>query len=180
MRRYICFLGVVCIMINLSSCKFFSNNKANFDREVDEMQQIIVEAVMNQDEELLKSILSKSALNSTDLNEGLHYCFELIDGDIIKVEKKGCPVLDHFDSGKHTKKVEATYLLTTDSEKIYNLYFELWIVQDIEPQKLGVDKVKLCDYYEAINDPNYVKASKYTNSGIYNPKWDESFSRINQ
>lgn len=168
----------MCIMINLSSCSFFSNYKANFDNEVDEKQQIIVKAIMNQDKKLFKSILSEAALNSTDLDEGLYYCFELVDGDIIDIEKKGCPILDHFDSGKHAKKVEATYLLTTDSGTIYSLYFELWTVQDIEPQKLGVDKVKLCDYNEAINNPNYVTASKYTNSGIYNPEWDKPFVEI--
>lgn len=175
MKKCIWVLGVLCIMISVSSCGFFNDGKANDDLEVDEKQKIITDAIVNQDEELFKSVLSKSALYSSDLDEGIRYCFELIDGAVIGVEKKGCPVLDYFDSGKHTKKIEATYLLTTDSDKVYNLYFELWTVQEVEPQKLGVDKVKLCDYNDAINDPDYVKAGEYTNSGIYNPEWDESY-----
>ncbi len=70
--------------------------------------------------------------------------------------------------------ITGSCIIKTDSEQEYGLYFELYLNQTIEPKKLGVDKIKLYKRIEA-NDPNYVRAGLYKNSGIYNPNWDTEY-----
>lgn len=158
---------------NLASCGFNSirYNSRMRDDKLDEIQHVLVTAITNKDEKLMKSVLSSEALNSADLQDGIQYCFELLDGNVIEIEKKGCMETGSANSRKVSKMIEGNYIITTEKGIQYYLRFEWWYVQEHEPDKLGVNVVEL----SGVESENSKPSLDYNRSGIYNPQWDEDY-----
>ena len=179
MKKRLSFLVVLLTLVGLSSCAVIDPilhrgvSDESLKQRADEAQEVIVEALANQDAELLKTVLSERALESSDLEAGIEYSFELFEGTVIDIEKKGSQISGYYESGQHSKKISQIYILTTDSGRVYDLYIELWGQQPFDPDRLGVDKMKIYD--KEADDSDQVSIYELENSGIYNPSWDDAF-----
>lgn len=175
MKRLFCLLGVLVLLLSFWGC---SNSRlSELDRTVDseqekimEIQKIIVDALNEQDENTMKQYLSQRALESPDLEEGFAYIWGLFRDEITVLEKKGCPVHETLSADGDTKMLEGNFVLADADEKRFTLHFEFWSENEIDPDKEGINLIKMTEYRERTD--NAVSAS-FTCAGIYNPAWDE-------
>lgn len=149
---------------------FFAGCSSNkkVEKKFDNQAEKLVQALETKDSELFKSLLSNNALNTEDLDAGIDYCFDLIGDKQFMVKKLGCPIYDEFDSGKHKKWIEASYLINVTEKETYFLDFSFWIVNDCDKNTLGINNLKISEYTLG----NYISAIEYEKNGIYNPEWD--------
>lgn len=167
---YICIEILIC-MCFFTSCRTFRSkelSKTKNEQEILEQKaNFIIKAFEENDLTLLDTILSSKALDSQDLEEGFAYSYELLGNEIVEIVQKGCPVETHYDSGKSSKKADASFNITTKSGKKVNLYFEYWYSNKFDETLIGVNRIKFANLEE-----DYKSGRFYKQSGIYNPKWD--------
>lgn len=156
---------MVLVMFCFEGC-FFNISRQTFDNH----ENILLSAIETRDREKLKSILSKDALESADLEDGMDYFFGLLENkEIVNIQKLGLGTHDRFDSGKHEKWIGRSYnIVTNDGE--YYLYIIYWQVNK-NRCILGMNYIKMTP--RIVGDEEYIKSSEYQRSGIYNPQWDE-------
>lgn len=163
-------------MCFLTSCQTFRSKELSETNDkleiLEETAQSIIKAFEENDLTMLKTVLSRKALETIDLEEGFAYSCELLESDIAKIEQKGCPIEAHFDSGKSSKKADASFNITTESGKRFNLFFEYWYTNEFDESQIGVNRIKVSNRNEAMSDPNFKPGRLYNRSGIYNPAWD--------
>ena len=160
-------IGVVCSLL-LTGCIMGASEK-NKRKQTEDVGNIIIKAFEERDEESLKSVLSVSALNSADLDDGIKYCFDLLADSIVNVEKYGFPVRDHFDSGKQSKLIKCSYNLTVADGSEYFLEFYYYDRNDFSQDEIGVTQIKLSPRDLS---GEYKSVADYDRAGIYNPSWD--------
>ncbi len=115
------------------------------------------------DRELLKSVFSEDALaKDTAIDEGIDYLFGLYEGDFIEVTERNHSSADHWGEPGRTKEISAWCNVET-SKATYELHFDLWAIQEQEPEKQGVYSVQLFEYVEG-EYPAY-----YPMAGIQTP-----------
>jgi len=131
----------------------------------EEKIQVIIEAISNKDGEALRSLLSKAALESENLQEGIDYCLALPISSDVEIEKMGSPESEKWEEGKHSHKISAAYLLKNGSDK-YGVYFELWIDNEFDPDCIGINKLE-------IYRDNDFEGIDFEGPGIYYPQFDK-------
>lgn len=180
---FIAFIAGGFIMFNLSGCHWFNQSfRQSLLSRIPEQEKIlyesaekIVEALNKKDITLLYGILSKSCMEQEDLEKGFSYSCDLLDGKIIDIGECSHYEEDHWDSGKHSCKGNASFTqITTESGKIYHLYFDYWFDNDFDENKIGVERFKIRDADE-YDKNTCIDISLYKHSGIYHPEWDEEF-----
>ena len=164
-------IGVVLTMLFMVGCSnhyFLSSSKNRKNAEA--VGETIIDALNNQDAELLKSVLSEKALNTEDIDDSIAYCFELLDGNISSFEKYGFPESGSLDSEQHKQSriIEGNYKLITNSGNEYYLYFVYCAIQDFDETEVGVNLLRI----RVIDGNEYKSLTEYGRAGIYNPKWD--------
>lgn len=179
---FIAFIAGGFTMLNLSGCHWFNQSfRQSLLSRIPDQEKIlyesagkIVEALNKKDITLLYDILSKSCMEQKDLNKGFSYSCDLLDDEIVDLTQYGCPIEDHWDSGKHSCKGSGVFEFSTTSGKIYSLAIEYWYINEFDENKIGVNKIKIHD--KSIDDKNeYIRIALYKHSGIYHPEWDEEF-----
>ena len=116
---------LVFFIISLSSCNGISRtellNHASDEDVANEKLIKIIDFIENKDEEGLRSIFSKRALDeSEDFSENAELLFEYVDGDIISWEKDSGPtVFSSNDYGKVVKEVDAYYYVESNKETYF-------------------------------------------------------------
>ena len=164
----------VCVMLFFSSCKNFGFKKTKSEKDVlQEKSDLILDSFSQNDINILKDILSDSALDTSDLQKGFDYCVELLGENIVSTKNVVAPISDYWDSGKSSKKSDASFTVTTSSGKEYSIYFEYWYKNDFDTSKIGVNRIRIVEEDSALLDPEFKKSSDYVRSGIYNPSWDD-------
>lgn len=174
---------VIFTVFNLSGCYWFNQSfRHSLLARIPDQEKIlyesaekIVEALNKKDITLLYGILSKSCMEQEDLEKGFSYSCDLLDGKIIDIGECRHYEEDSWDSGKHSCKGNASFTqITTESGKIYHLYFDYWFDNEFDESKIGLDRIKIHDISE--DDKNeYIRIALYKHSGIYHPEWDEEF-----
>lgn len=125
MKRLKLILLLVVFIISLSSCNGISRtellNHASDEDVSNEKLTKIIDYIEKKDEEGLKSMFSKRALDETEnFSENSELLFELVDGEIISWEKDGGPaVFSSSDNGKVIKEVDTYYNVETNKETYF-------------------------------------------------------------
>ena len=157
----LCFVGIIICFVFLG-CAF---NGSNTRSQIAAVGNTIVEALETGNADLLQSVLSKNALATEDLNDGVQYCFDLFEGTSVEVIKLGCPEQDSFNAGIHIKQIDCSFIVKTDAEKTYYLFFILQTQNEQDNGCVGVNYIELQDNEE------YLNIESYRRCGIYNPLW---------
>ena len=173
----------------LSLSSFFgcapSQSSPRGNPDFEEVAIRIVKAFEDDSIHPIEDILSQSALETSDLMEGIHYGNSLLKGSKkAKIEKKSCVEGDLFLHGKQAKDFACTFYVLTE-ERDYRLSFQYFVMIEIYPQDYGLYRIHFEDeetYMEGVakfqrdkeNDIgplhwNY--GATYERAGIYNPKW---------
>ena len=138
----------------------------------------LVEALEKKDRELLKSVLSNSALASEDLDAGIDYCFELLEGENFSVKTAyGISGHERWAYGKHREWAQNSGVLTVDG-KDYLYELVVFMANDWNPDAVGLDSFKLSPYDSAA--PRNGLIEKYDRSGVYYPAWDDEVALSRQ
>jgi hypothetical protein len=173
MKRLILLVGVILITISLSGCTGFLRDLFMDDyKETEKMAQQIVEALDAQDEDALRSLFTKEALaEADDFHEGFVYTLSQYNGQESKLDTQGASsIKDSYGTPGRTKKADAHFILETAQGKYY-LYFEYWIINEVNPASEGLTYIKLADYEEEMQNRGPRDRSSYDRYGIYNPSW---------
>jgi hypothetical protein len=167
-------LGVMLLMLSLASCIPTSSISSIKEKEqTDEMAQRIVDALDAKDEEALRAVFSEKALSEADdLDEGIAYIFDQYEGVCIEYKNPGGRISEHFGVPARTLVADPRLEITTDKGK-YVLYFELWVIQEADPEALGVYRMRLFDYEDWEEYAGYTYGSDSDRAGVYHPAWDE-------
>lgn len=138
----------------------------------------LVEALEKKDRELLKSVLSNSALASEDLDTGIDYCFELLEGEDFSVKAAhGITGHTRWDSGNRREWAQNSGVLTVDG-KDYLYELVVFMENDWNPDTVGLDSFKLSPYDSAAPCNGLIE--KYDRSGVYYPAWDDEVAPSRQ
>lgn len=127
MKRHILLLLLVVMVICLSSCVGGSRtemlNNASDEEIANEKLTKIIDCIENKDEEALKSMFSKRALDeSEDFSENAELLFDFCEGEMISWEKSSGPtVYKSNEYGEVVKEVDAYYYVETDKERYFFL-----------------------------------------------------------
>jgi hypothetical protein len=192
MRKLIILVGMVIFMALLSGCALLRDLTIDERAETEAVAQQVVDALDARDADALKALLSPRSLEEAgDLDEGIAYIFSLYKGTYVRFEKHGNSYSDHYGDPDRTKCAEARYEVWTD-KGYYVLRFELWLIEEGNPDKLGIYRMMLCteekedesvaesrrkrDEAERKGEPlpewNY--GASYERPGIYHPGWDDA------
>jgi hypothetical protein len=119
-------LLLVVIVISSSSCDGGSRtemlNKASDEEIANEKLGEIIDYIENKDEEGLKSMFSKRALDETeDFSESADLLFDFFQGEVISWEKSSGPhVSKSTNYGEVIKEVDSYYFIETDKEDTFS------------------------------------------------------------
>ena len=123
---------------------FLLSNYQNFTfLGKDAIEDIIVEAINNNDAEAIEELLSQHTKeNGENLNQKIEELIAAVDGDII----------EYYDSGNggdgdtgHVKDTLWSVYLKTDTGNEYQLYISWVIVNTGRPDKVGMKTMGLSD-----------------------------------
>lgn len=127
MKRHILLTLLVVIAISLSSCIGGSRiemlNRASDKEIANEKLSKIVDYIENRDEEGLKSMFSKRAIDeSGDFSDNADLLFDFFKGEMISWEKSSGPtVYKSANYGEVVKEVDSYYFVETDKERYFFL-----------------------------------------------------------
>lgn len=127
MKRHILLLLLAVIVISSSSCVGGSRtemlNKASDEDIANEKLGKIIDYIENKDEEGLKSMFSKRALDETeDFSESAGLLFSFFEGEMVSWENDSGPhVRKSSNYGEVIKEVDSYYHVETDKETYFFL-----------------------------------------------------------
>lgn len=165
MKKIICLIGVFVVMFELTGCIFRNNtnvrteelsrqSKSEMDR-IYEVEDVLVKALENKDEELLKSLFSEKALSrSGDIEKGIDYIFNLYQGEFVEIVERNHGSDEHIEKGKSTKDVSAWCLIKT-SKATYKLSWVDWMKQDADPTAVGIYCLQMSEYQDGVYNSYY-------------------------
>lgn len=150
----------------------------------DEVAKSIVQAFEDDNVEPIEGVLSQSALNTSDLEQGLKYGNETL-GDDLGTEVKYLSEIESDDwiDGKHDKRFDYAYSVISNGKE-YILEFEIYAPCESDPSKTGLYRVSFLTKQD--NDIAYDErqaqlengessswnyGATYERAGIYNPEW---------
>lgn len=127
---------------------FLLSNYQNFSfLGKDTINNMIVEAINNNDADTTESLLSQHTKeNGENLNLKIKELIAAIDGDIIEYYDAGSGGDGEFSDGNaYVKDTLWSVYLKTDTGKEYQLYISWMIVNTANPNKVGMKTMGLCD-----------------------------------
>ena len=146
------------MLFGLNGCGFRMANLNSITEDqnkTDEVANIIIKALDQKNPELLKSVLSQKALQTSDLDEGIEYTFGLYEGTMTGSKSNGCPVGTRYGPEGRRKRAEGNYSITTDQGKTYDLFFEYVFISKPNPDEVGVNPIKISGE-EEMNADEYI------------------------
>lgn len=127
MKRYFHMFFLTVIIFILCSCVGGSRtgmlNRASDEKIANDKLIKIVDYIQNKDEEGLKAMFSKRALDeSGDFSENANLLFDFFKGEMVSWEKDSGPdVSESVDHGKVVREVDSYYYVKTDKETYFFL-----------------------------------------------------------
>jgi hypothetical protein len=192
MRKLIVLVGTVMLMALLSGCALLRDLTIDERAETEAVAQQVVDALDARDADALKALLSPRTLDEAgDLDEGIAYIFGIYEGTCTRFESLGNVYSDHYGDPGRTKYVRARYEIWTDKGR-YILRFQLWLIEEASPGKLGVcrmmlspekaDEEKMLEFNNRLDEarekgeplPEWNYGASYERPGIYHPGWDDA------
>lgn len=167
------FLLAEVILLIFCVCGWNFKNKIQTEKDnVKDIAVEIIECIENNKRNDLKVLFSFEAAETKDFDDGMDYIYDTYTGSCEKVDDCGTHIRDSFYSGKQAKVAFSYFdIITTDSE--YVLYFEYFLKDEINNNQNKIEKMKLVQKSDIIDEYNYNYGEKYERLGIYNPDWDD-------
>ena len=138
------------IVLTLTGCSFMDGEEEyQTPKEyATEQAEYIMECIVNQDKEGLKSVFSKYISETHDLDKEIDEFFEFIDGEIVSydepVGREGGASLAY---GEYREKelYGHTENIITDTGKKYHVSFMMYQIYETNPDYVGVDLITVTD-----------------------------------
>ncbi|MCI9628110.1 MAG: DUF5104 domain-containing protein [Eggerthellaceae bacterium] len=155
------------------------------DPNYDEIANQIMEAFEQGSIEPIKGILSQSALETDDLNKGIEYCNETLEGiKVTCITEKNTVEGDQYIKGKYDKYTRCNYYVIA-GDMHYRLCFQYFSENTIYPKDKGLYRVYFAtetsynkdmelfekDRKSPNSDSHWNYGATYERAGIYNPEW---------
>ena len=164
---------VLCFMIFLSSCGYpHLSELKNTETEtetVTEMGYKAIDAIVENDIEQLKSIMSERAINSTDFYDGFEYASNLLTkSKIISIEERGCSISGGYGGGGKYKRGRMTFILSLEDGSELGFWFVHYLYNKRDSSTVGLDYIEI---YDRNIDYGNEESSYYSDEfGIYIPR----------
>lgn len=180
MKRNIRLLFLLVIVFILTSCSGGSRTKMlneSSDEEIANEKLVnIINHIENKDEEALKAMFSKRAIDeSGDFSENADLLFDFYEGVMISWEKSSGPhVSKSTNYGEVVKEVDSYYYVETDKQTYFFLIND-FPVDDSNVDNEGVNMLLVVlaenrlDIYEPENEILFKDGKAITPPGIYLP-----------
>jgi len=176
-KMFYMMIGVLLCMGLLSSCgygyphKRYLDETANETKTVKDTGEAAINAILNNDVLSLKTLLSKKAIGTDDLEDGFNYVYQkLTESEIVEIEQSGCHIGQHFGKNQNTKKGTMSFRLTTKSGIVWAFRIEYWFYNQVDESLVGLNRILLLNMEDAYKD-DYDREKFSDRSGIYNPNW---------
>ena len=141
--------------------------KDNDDKKADTRLEQVLDAIKSKDNETLKSMFSKQALDEAeDFDDSIDYLFEFFQGEDICWESNGMSVDETNDYGHKTKKLDSMYYVNTDKQKYIFYLIECTIDTD-NPDNIGLYTLRVIKAED--RDTQFCKYQDMK-AGIYKPE----------
>ena len=138
------------ILVNLllvSSCGKNEGILVSEDKRADARMEQIVSAIKDKDNEALKSLFSKKALDEADdFVGGADSLFSFIQGDIVSWDRDGFASDESMSGGKRSWMIRFGFTVKTDKD-VYQFFIIDYNVDTINTDNQGVYMLELIDNY---------------------------------
>lgn len=136
-------------------------------QKADARMDQIVSAVKDKDREAIKSLFSQKALDeANDIDSGIDYLFDFIQGDIESWEREKLTSEQSIDYGKKSEMIASWYIINTEYDKYLFIIID-YSIDTIEPQNAGLYTVFAVKEEE--RDMHYTYWTEIKIAGIYKP-----------
>jgi hypothetical protein len=158
----------------LSSCSLGGGRTIIYDdsdKKADDLLKQILDTLENQDQDALKAMFSKKALNeANDFDGSMEYLFGLFQGNVESWERDRFSSDASIEDGKKSKRLLSWYTVTTDKGK-YRFYLSDFIVDTIDPDNAGLYTLHVISAEEADEESPFIINWDYKDiPGIYKPE----------
>lgn len=182
--KIIVLMGVIMFLLSFFAC---TPQSKTFQKEpsFDEVAQLIVEAFEENSVGPIQDILSESALNTKDLNQGIEYGNKLLKNEGgLTINNDGGYEGDGWESGKYYKWRRCFFIVEGDKNS-FMLVFHYFLKNDFYPEDKGLYRIYFAprenydaeinrykqDRDESGSSASWNYGATYERAGIYNPKW---------
>lgn len=161
MKKIMIVFMVFIFVLSSTGC---SKRKSEYDY-VNELNNVIVEALKNEDKELFKSIFSNKALDrAPDIDEGIDLVFELYKGNFVEIVDKNHSSTTHFGEPGYKKNISGWFYIKT-TENVYKISYDYYPVDKSDTSNVGVYNLGFSEY-----EDNQQDLIDFTIAGISTPK----------
>ena len=137
-KRIILVLLILVSLLLFNACGLKGGSSLTTEQRADERMAQIMSAVQDKDNEALKALFSKKALGeATDIDNGIDYLFDFIQGNITSWERDAAPADEKTDGGKKSLMIRFVINITTDKDE-YQLFVIDYNLDTINPDNEGV------------------------------------------
>ena len=135
------------------------------ERKADARMKQILESIKDNDKEALKSLFSNQALDEAiDIEGGMDYLFNLIQGDIDTCIREKWTSHEEIDHGKESLMIVSWYIVNTSQEKYLFIIID-YDIDAINPENAGL--YTLFAIKEAERETHYTYWQEIMIAGIY-------------
>ncbi len=130
-----------------SSCGRNEGILVSEDKRADARMEQIVSAIKDKDNEALKSLFSKKALDEADdFVDGADSLFNFIQGDIVSWDRDGFASNESIRGGKRSWMIRFGFTVKTNKD-VYQFYVIDYNIDTISTDNQGVYMLELIDNY---------------------------------
>ena len=171
-KRIIATLFVFTLM-SLTSCSLGGSriemlNSSNEEKKANARMEQIISAIEEKNEEALKSLFSKKALDETnDFDSEVDYLFNFLQGDIDSWKIFTWGSSESMSGGKRSEKLRSWYTLNTDKEEYIFLTID-FIADTINPDNAGLYTLRVIKSED--KDTQFPSWQEIEIPGIYKPE----------
>lgn len=138
------------------------------DKKADARMEEILETLENQDQEALKTMFSKQALDEADdFDNSLDYLFEFFQGNVDSWKQDKISGETSIEYGKKTIMIESWYTVTTDKD-VYMFYVIDYTKNTIDPDNAGLYTLRVIKAEDEATE--FLSPQEMQIPGIYKPE----------
>ena len=146
-KRIVLMLLILVNLMLFSSCGRNEGILVSEDKRADARMEQIVSAIKDKDNEALKSLFSKKALDEADdFVDGADSLFNFIQGDIVSWDRDGFASNESIRGGKRSWMIRFGFTVKTNKD-VYQFYVIDYNIDTISTDNQGVYMLELIDNY---------------------------------
>jgi hypothetical protein len=134
----------------------------------DALFEAVYAAIQGKDSQALKSMFSKKALTEAkNIDEGIAYVFDLVQGVAVSWEQERIFPVDTFEYGKIKNKSDSWYVLVT-TEETYIVFMSNYDIDEIDPDNQGLYALRVFRESDAATQEG--NSLEMSIPGVYKPE----------